>query len=69
MIVASAGKDFTVRLWNIRISQCLAIFGGVSGHRDQILSLVKMSVKNRFFHFRTLMLLPTISSPVVWIIE
>ena len=40
-IVASASKDFTVRLWNINRSECLVILGGVHGHRDQVLSLVR----------------------------
>uniref|UniRef100_A0A183CRV2 WD_REPEATS_REGION domain-containing protein n=1 Tax=Globodera pallida TaxID=36090 RepID=A0A183CRV2_GLOPA len=35
MIVASASKDLTARIWNISYSQCLAILGGTHGHRDQ----------------------------------
>ncbi|KAK0425501.1 hypothetical protein QR680_009238 [Steinernema hermaphroditum] len=38
-IVASASKDLTVRLWNVRFSECIAILGGTSGHRDQVLSI------------------------------
>lgn len=40
MIVASASKDFTARLWNIKNSGCLAILGGFHGHIDQVLSIV-----------------------------
>ncbi|VDN05954.1 unnamed protein product [Thelazia callipaeda] len=39
MIVASASKDFTARIWNIHNSACLAILGGVEGHLDQVISV------------------------------
>uniref|UniRef100_A0A914VHE3 Uncharacterized protein n=1 Tax=Plectus sambesii TaxID=2011161 RepID=A0A914VHE3_9BILA len=39
VILASGGKDFTVRLWNVGRDECLAMLGGVEGHLDQILSL------------------------------
>ncbi|VDN30403.1 unnamed protein product [Gongylonema pulchrum] len=35
LIIASASKDFTARIWNIHNSACLAILGGVEGHLDQ----------------------------------
>uniref|UniRef100_A0A1I8AJV2 WD_REPEATS_REGION domain-containing protein n=1 Tax=Steinernema glaseri TaxID=37863 RepID=A0A1I8AJV2_9BILA len=38
-VVASASKDLTVRLWNVRFSECIAILGGTNGHRDQVLSI------------------------------
>ena len=38
-IVASASKDRTVRLWNVRSADCLAIFGGANGHLDEVISL------------------------------
>ncbi len=36
-IMASASKDESVRIWNIMTGDCLAIFTGDGGHKDQVL--------------------------------
>ena len=37
--IVSCGEDSTIRIWDLKTLECVAVCGGVAGHKDHVLSV------------------------------
>ncbi|RLN08359.1 hypothetical protein C2845_PM11G18140 [Panicum miliaceum] len=44
LLIISASKDESVRLWNVHTGICILVFAGAGGHRNDVLSVVLNAV-------------------------
>ena len=42
-LLLSAGQDESIRLWNLKYPTLIAVFAGVQGHRDAVISIAWQS--------------------------